>query len=382
MIYSILFLSSITIQLTAALYALLLIRLTGRKSAWIFISLAMVLMVSRRIVTFISLYAAGKKMNFDIPELIALAISCLMLLGVLRIREYFRSINTAEAHRKRAEAKIRMLNEELEAQVRERTKQLLDAQEELVRKEKLSVLGQLAGSLGHELRNPLGVINNAVYYLKTALPGNNEKVKEYLTIIKREVDTSGRIISDLLDFSRAKAPQTRPVPLTELIDQSLARCTVPGTVTVTTDIPVTIPSVQVDPLQMGQVFQNLIVNAIQAMPEGGTVRIAARRVRSSEFRVKSEIKDSEPRTRNSELHADLVEVSVADTGIGIKPEDMVKIFQPLFTTKARGIGLGLTVSRKNVEAVNGRLTVDSRPGKGATFTVILPAEEGAIWKTG
>jgi signal transduction histidine kinase len=380
MIYSILFLLSIVIQLTAALYALLLIRLTGRKSAWIFISLAMVLMVSRRIVTFISLYAAGKKMNFDIAELIALVISCLMLLGVLRIREYFRSINTAEAERKRAERKIRVLNEELERKVEERTKQLLDAQEELVRKEKLSILGQLAGSLGHELRNPLGVINNAVYYLKTVLAGDDEKVKEYLTIIKSEVDTSGRIISDLLDFSRAKAPQTRPVPLTELMDQSLARCTIPGTVTVTIDIPETLPSVYVDPLQMGQVFQNLIVNAIQAMPEGGSVHVHARRVSSLESQVSCS--DQRPETRNSELHTDLVEISVADTGIGIKPEDMAKIYQPLFTTKARGIGLGLTVSRKNVEAANGRLTVDSRPGKGATFTVTLPAGEDAIWKNG
>ncbi len=380
MIYRALFLLSIVLQLTAALYALLLIRLTGRKLAWILISLAMVLMASRRIVTFISLQTAGEKTSFDIPELIALVVSCLLLLGVLKIREYFRSLNAAEAERKRAEEKIRRLNAELEKKIGERTAQLLDAQEELVRKEKLSVLGQLAGSLGHELRNPLGVINNAVYYLKTVLPGDDEKVKEYLTIIKSEVDTSGRIISDLLDFSRAKTPQTRPVPLRDLIDQSLARCTVPGTVTVTTDIPETLPSAQVDPLQMGQVFQNLIVNAIQAMPEGGSVRVHARRVSSLESQVSCS--DQRPETGNSEIHTDLVEISVADTGIGIKPEDMTKIFQPLFTTKPRGIGLGLTVSRKNVEAVNGRLTVDSRLGKGTTFTVTLPAGEDAIWKRG
>jgi signal transduction histidine kinase len=223
-----------------------------------------------------------------------------------------------------------------------------------------------------------------VYYLKTVLPGDDEKVKEYLTIIKSEVDTSGRIISDLLDFSRAKAPQTRPVPLTELMDQSLARCTVPGTVTVTTDIPETLPSVHVDPLQMGQVFQNLIVNAIQAMPEGGSVRVTARRVASRKGQAAREgVQSSLTHDPGSlTLDGDFIEIAVADTGLGIKPEDMAKIFQPLFTTKPRGIGLGLTVSRKNVEAVNGRLTVDSRPGKGTTFTVILPVEEGAIWKTG
>ena len=178
--------------------------------------------------------------------------------------------------RKKAEEEIRRLNEELELKVEERTKQLLDAQEELVRKEKLATLGQLSGSVGHELRNPLGVMSNAVYYLKTLLSDADETVKEYLNMIKSEINNSERIISDLLDFSRVKTPQAELSMVDDLIKQSLGKCAVPENVTLRLDIPDTLPLVKVDPLQMGQVFQNLISNGIQAMPDGGELRISAR----------------------------------------------------------------------------------------------------------
>jgi PAS domain S-box-containing protein len=274
--------------------------------------------------------------------------------------------------RKLAAESIRKLNEELEQKVRERTRQLLDAQEELVRKEKLSILGQLAGSVGHELRNPLGVMNNAVYFLKSVMSDMNGTVREYLNIIKSEIDISQRIISDLLGFARVKTPQTQSVPVQEIIRQSLASCVIPENVTIKTDLPDALPSLHVDPLQMGQVFQNLIVNAVQAMPQGGSVRVAARRVHSSEFKVQSEIK-------GSELHADLVEISVADTGEGIAPENRRKLFQPLFTTKGQGIGLGLVVTKRLTEANGGLIAVESEWGKGTTFTLTLPVEEALTW---
>ena len=168
--------------------------------------------------------------------------------------------------------------------------QLLSAQEELIRKEKLSTLGQLAGSVGHELRNPLGVMSNAVYYLKTVMSGADETVKEYLNIIKSEIETSQRIISDLLDFSRTKVPCSKLSAVSELINQSLAKCTVPGNIALRLDMPETLPAINVDPLHMEQIFQNLITNAIQAMPEGGELRIEARELVQSakvgqEFRV-------------------------------------------------------------------------------------------------
>jgi PAS domain S-box-containing protein len=298
-------------------------------------------------------------------------------LSSIKIRDKWQAVGIIRdiTERKRAADQIRKLNEDLERKVEERTNQLLKAQDELLRKEKLAMLGQLAGSVGHELRNPLGVINNAVYFLKTVMPGADTTVKEYLDIIKSEVNNSERIISDLLDFSRTNTPRTRPVGVRELISGTMERCIVPEGVRVEIEIQDAPPPVMVDPFQTEQVFQNLITNAVQAMPAGGLLRIAARGVSGSGVRVHR----SEPGTLDPKLEADLVEISVSDTGEGISPENMEKLFQPLFTTKARGIGLGLPIAKHFAEANGGRMEVESEMGKGATFTVRLPAMRGSIY---
>ncbi|OGU09212.1 MAG: hypothetical protein A2075_00050 [Geobacteraceae bacterium GWC2_58_44] len=264
-------------------------------------------------------------------------------------------------------------NEELRREIAER-KQAEEAlrrtQEELVRNEKLAVLGQLSGSVGHELRTPLGVMSNAVYFLKTVLADAGETTCEYLEIIKEEIHTSQRIITDLLDFARTKTPQVKAVTAWELVNESLGRCVIPECVQVHADLPDTLPRVNVDPLQMGQVLQNLVTNGVQAMPDGGALLISARGVSGS---------NSELKTQNPKLDGDFIEISVADTGEGISPENMDKLFQPLFTTKAKGIGLGLVVCRHLTEANGGRIEVESRIGEGTTFAVILPAGEGGTW---
>jgi signal transduction histidine kinase len=244
------------------------------------------------------------------------------------------------------------LNEELEIKVRERTRQLLDAQEELVRKEKLAMLGQVAGSVGHELRNPLGVMSNAVYFLQTVLSNADEMTNEYLGIIKGEIEASERIVSDLLDSVRTKPPHPETVGVMQLIEQTLGKCSIPPSVDVKLDIPALLPAIRVDPLQMHQVFRNLIANGAEAMPEGGTLEIRA---------VANET-------------AENIIISVRDTGIGMTPEQLGKLFQPLFTTKARGIGLGLVVVKNLTEANGGAVKVESESGKGTTFTVTLPAQ--------
>jgi PAS domain S-box-containing protein len=257
------------------------------------------------------------------------------------------------SERKRAELDIRKLNAEL----MEKISQLNEAQEELVRKEKLSILGQLSGVVGHELRNPLGVMNNAVYFLKMVLTEADETTKEYLDIIASEITNSQRIISDLLDFARTKNPQTLSVALQELVCQTLGRCVIPENVTVTQDLPESLPKLRIDPNQIGQVLVNLLTNAIQAMPKGGTIQVSA------------------STTPCSGSQGNCVAIAVTDTGEGISPENHRKLFQPLFTTKVKGIGLGLVACKNLVEANNGRIDVESRIGEGTTFTLILPIHD-------
>lgn len=251
------------------------------------------------------------------------------------------------------------------------TDSLQEAQEELLHREKLAMLGQLAGGVGNELRNPLGVMNNAVFFLKDALSGSDETVTEYLDVIKNEIDNSHRIISDFIDFFRTKTPLPKPVPVHDLLSACLEKCAIPADVTVTTDLLETFPLFNVDPVQIMQVFQNLITNAVQAMPQGGSLRISARNVSSLEPGVSSF--NPRPETRNLQHEGDFIEIAIEDCGPGIAPENMERIFQPLFSTKSRGIGLGLPISKNLVEANGGRIEVASESGKGTVFTVSLPA---------
>jgi len=252
--------------------------------------------------------------------------------------------------RKRADEALKDYSELLEEMVGERTTELRDAQEELVRKEKLAVLGQLAAGVGHELRNPLGVISNAVYYLETILSDADETTKEYLELISSEVRTSEMIVSDLLDLSRTRPAERERIEVFELITQILDRRNPPEGVEVDTQITPDLRPLFVDPRQTVLVFDNLITNAYQAMTEGGKLTIQAK------------------------TEEDRVHVSITDTGCGIPKENMKKLFEPLFTTKARGIGLGLAVSKNLVEANTGSIEVVSEEDKGSTFTIILPTK--------
>ena len=223
-------------------------------------------------------------------------------------------------------------------------------EEQLVRKENLVTLGQLAGGVGHELRNPLGVMSNAVYYLKAILPEADETVKEYLEIISAELHKSESIVSDILDLSRTRPAEREETDLSELAD-TIMKKQLSRNVKVNTEIPRDLPPVFIDPVQIGQVLDNLVTNACQAMPDGGKLTI------------------------NAKVENKKISLSISDTGCGISNENIKKLFEPLFTTKARGIGLGLTLSRNLVEINGGSLEVESKEGVGSTFTVILPAEK-------
>jgi signal transduction histidine kinase len=221
---------------------------------------------------------------------------------------------------------------------------LREAQEELVRKEKLAMLGQLAGGVGHELRTPLGVIKNSVYYLNMILP-HDEKIRKHLGILDREVANTDRIVTELLDFARVKAPVREGASLVSIVRAALQQLSRPESVTVQLALAESMPAVLIDAHQVGQILLNFLQNAVQAMPDGGRVTVSVGEDRESVF------------------------AAVEDTGVGVPPENLAKIFQPLFTTKAKGIGLGLALARDLAEANGGRITVESTVGQGSRFAV-------------
>lgn len=263
------------------------------------------------------------------------------------------------------------LNAELEKRVEEKTRELTEAQEELLRREKLNMLGIVAGNVGNELRNPLGVMSNAVFYLSTVLTAADDSVREYLEIIRKEIDVAQLVLSDFSDFFRNITPKVKEVPVEALINQGLAGCIMPENVTVSVELPEKLPMAKVDPSQMRQVFQNLVTNAVQAMPEGGALRISGRFVGAGLAPTQSGCPQRRPLQ-------DFVEIAVADSGTGISTVNISKVFEPLFSTKARGIGLGLPICRSFVEANGGRIEVESVLGQGTTFTVLLPIEKGEL----
>jgi signal transduction histidine kinase len=269
----------------------------------------------------------------------------------VEIVSYLADIAYVIIERKRAEEEIRMLNAGLEKRVEERTAELREAHEKLLRQERLAVLGQLAGGVGHELRNPLAVMTNAVYFLRLIQPDADEKVKEYHRILENEIKNAEKIIRDLLDYARVPSTDRRPVKPYDLAAAAIERFPAPENIAVNMDIPLDLPFVRVDQRQIIQVLGNIFENAYQAMPGGGTMTVSARE------------------------KGDEVVIRVTDTGPGIASENLGRIFEPLFTTKTRGIGLGLAVSRKLTKANDGRLEAESEPGKGSTFALVLPLEK-------
>jgi signal transduction histidine kinase len=249
--------------------------------------------------------------------------------------------------------------DQLERRIEERTAdlqnvvtQLRETQDELVRKEKLATIGQLASSVGHELRNPLGVMSNAAYIIERSMATAPTKAQEYLKVLNAQIRLSERIVTDLLDSARNSSPQRRRVDVETLLTEQLERVTVPSNVRVDMAIDPGLPRVNVDPDQVGQILVNLFTNATQAMDEQpGVLSVAAR---NGDWRVR---------------------IQVRDTGPGVPEELGDKIFEPLFTTKARGIGLGLSVSKSLAMANSGSLSVANHPDGGAVFTLDLPVGE-------
>jgi signal transduction histidine kinase len=178
---------------------------------------------------------------------------------------------------------------------------------------------------------------------------SDKKVMRHLRIIENKVDSTNIIVSDLLDFARKKAPELQQTDLNDIVKGALGNIYTPANIELNTKLG-EIPRMLLDPEQIQRVFLNVVQNAVEAMPEGGNLMIKTSRTDES------------------------VEISFKDSGIGILKENMPKLFTPLFSTKTRGLGLGLTVCKQIVESNGGNISAESKVGQGTTFTVKFPIQ--------
>lgn len=246
-----------------------------------------------------------------------------------------------------AQRELQAYSKTLEKKVELRTKELQESQEMVFRQEKLAVLGKLSGGIAHELRNPLAIINSAAYFISDQLDEGSE-VKECAEMIKDEVYNAEHIISTLNNFARQKQPVKSPQSLREMIDTFVSQYPPPDKIHLDVKIPDEFPAIDVDKQQVLQAFTNLIQNAYQAMPDGGRIKISAT------------------------IKQEKAVVSIRDSGKGFSKEGIKNLFQPLYTSKPEGIGLGLPIVKMLIEAHEGTIDLKNDPGKGAEFLITLP----------
>jgi PAS domain S-box-containing protein len=252
--------------------------------------------------------------------------------------------------RKRLQKRLSDYSQRLEELVQQRTEQLKKTQAELVKSERLAAIGELAGMVGHDLRNPLTGIKNSAYFMKKK--GSNispNQAMEMLDTIDKCVNYSNKIVNDLLDYSKEVHLELREESLRKLLTESLALLDVSEKVQVSNRLSDE-PKVRIDIDKMKRVFVNLVKNALDAMPKGGKIIVDSNRV------------------------GQRLDVSFTDTGEGIPDDVLPKLFSPLFTTKAQGMGFGLAICKRIIEAHRGTILVNSAKGKGTTFTLTLPIE--------
>jgi PAS domain S-box-containing protein len=237
----------------------------------------------------------------------------------------------------------------LEELVKQKTEQLRE-------KERLAAIGETAGMVGHDIRNPLQAIMGELYLLgydSALMPEGEEKegMKESLASIKNSVDYIDKIVQDLQDYAKPLKPNVKKTDLEKICQEVLLEVSFPEDIDVKCVVADEAKEVIADPTFLKRIFINLISNAIQAMPKGGNLEIQARR------------------------EIDEIVITVQDSGIGV-PEDIKnKLFTPLFTTKAKGQGFGLPVVKRMTEALDGNVTFESKEGKGTKFIIRLPATQ-------
>jgi two-component system sensor histidine kinase HydH len=231
-------------------------------------------------------------------------------------------------------------------------------QSQLVRSEKLAAVGQLAASVGHELRNPLAAVRNANVYIgkKVKASGVDPKVIQFVDLIERELDACGKIIGDLLDFARERPLVTAPIALHALVDEAIA--VLPATeIEIRNRVDPKLPLAEIDREQFRQVILNLMQNAVEAMETRGSGKVTIEASRTAEGSWRLVIEDDGP---------------------GMPPDTVTKIFEPLFTTKVKGTGLGLAIVAGIVKRHGGVIRCESRLGRGTEFIAEWPAKASPL----
>jgi len=217
-------------------------------------------------------------------------------------------------------------------------------------KERINTIEELAAMIGHDLRNPLTGITSATYYLRKKYGAlMDEKGRDMLAVIEKDIEYSNKIINDLLEYSKAIKLDLKETNPKSAVTEALSHIDLPKNVQLI-DLTENTPTIKIDVDRMKRVFLNLIKNAIDAMPDGGKLTITSEKANGK------------------------VKIAFADTGMGISEENLKKLFGPLFTTKAKGMGLGLAICKRVVEAHGGAISVESVVGKGTVFTTIIPTE--------
>ena len=251
--------------------------------------------------------------------------------------------------RKKAEQLLEEYKNNLERLVEERTKQLKDA-------ERLAAIGATAGMVGHDIRNPLQANTSDVYLAKTELASTLEtdekkNVLESLTEIEKNIDYINKIVQDLQDYSRTLNPSAKGTDLEALCREIFLKSNIPNNIKTSFKVEKEAKQVMADPDLLKRVISNLVLNAVQAMPNGGELTL----------KVHQEAGDNV--------------FTIHDTGIGIPDKVKPKLFTPFFTTKSKGQGLGLAVVKRMTEALNGTVTFESKEGDGTTFILRFPPQK-------
>ncbi len=246
---------------------------------------------------------------------------------------------------------LKNFSRQMEERIQKTTADLRKTEAQLIRSEKLAALGQLAAGIAHEIRNPLTSINILIHSLRERLPSENS-LQEDIKVIEEEIHRMNEIVDQFLRFAKPSSPFLEKTDVLSIFEETLQllRPQIEKQRIVVEKEFQALPMIQMDPEQMKQAMLNLLLNAIQAMPEGGQLTLKGQNSKDGQW----------------------IHLSIEDSGMGISPEDIDKLFDPFFSTKEGGVGLGLSITHRIIDQHHGKIEVENAPEKGTIFTVWLP----------